>query len=209
MASVGQALHQGIDHHVGRSGIECQDLFRLRCRRNDGDVGDAAEVERDASAARVTEDAVVEEGDQRRTGSSGCDIGCAEIGDYRDARAFGNHRAFADLQGVPAVLVVDGLAMAADEFDALEGDAFLTADLPQGCGEAFSDGEVEARDFSGMGRGIGCGEDARAERGGIWMERCATVSIRRPWMSTIATSIASTEVPLMRPATRMVDVREA
>ena len=48
-----------VDSGVTRAGIEGEDLFGLGCGRNDGDIGDAAEIESDAAELGVTPDQIV------------------------------------------------------------------------------------------------------------------------------------------------------
>ena len=108
---------QGVDHHVAGSGVEGDDVFGRASGRNHRDVGDAADVERDAAAPRVAEEQVIDVGDQRRALAAGGDVARAEIGDHRDAGALGEHGGFADLQSVGAAFVIDGLAVAADQLD--------------------------------------------------------------------------------------------
>ena len=65
---------------------------------------------------RMAEQQVIDERHQRRALAAGGDVARAEVRDHRDAGAFGDHGRFADLQGVGAALVIDGLAVAADQF---------------------------------------------------------------------------------------------
>ncbi len=108
--------------------------------------------------------AVVEKGDQRRTGSSRRDIGGAKVGDHRDACAVGDYRAFAELQRVLAMLVIERLAVAPDQRNAFRRDTIPAADYQEGAREPLADLEVQPRDFTGVSRRVGCGEDSVTHR---------------------------------------------
>ena len=114
---------QRIDHHVAGTGIERDHLVRGRAGWNRGDVGDAADVQRHAMAPRMAEQQIIDERHERRALASGRNVGRTEIRDHRDAGALGDHAGFADLQRGDAAFVIDGLAVAADQFHAVEPGA--------------------------------------------------------------------------------------
>jgi len=62
---------------------------------DDGDVGDAAEIEGDTAEFGVTVEEVVGERDERSALAADGDIGGAEVGDGGDAGAVGDDRAVA------------------------------------------------------------------------------------------------------------------
>ena len=76
------------------------------------------------SAIRVREgmakEKIVHKGNQRRPLTAGGDVARAEVGNHRDARALRDHRRFAQLQRVPAALMVDRLPVAADQLHGAE-----------------------------------------------------------------------------------------
>jgi len=63
------------------TGVEGDDFTRLSTGRDDGDVGDAADVERHATAPGVAKEQVIDEGHQGRAAPAGSDVPRAEIGD--------------------------------------------------------------------------------------------------------------------------------
>ena len=87
----------GIHHHVARSGVEGDHVFRRCIGRNHRDVRDAADVERDARMLGMPEKLIVEERHQRRAFAAGRHVAGTKIGDGLDAGALGNHRRLADL----------------------------------------------------------------------------------------------------------------
>src|SRR5271169_2546422 len=111
---------EGVDHHVAWAGIEGYDVFRRGGWRNHRDVGDPADVQRDAGPHGVAKKHVVDIGNQRRALSACRDIARAEVGDYWHARTLGNHRRLADLQRVATALMPDGLPVASNQLDRAE-----------------------------------------------------------------------------------------
>ena len=168
-----ELVHEGVDDHVAGAGVEGDDFFLARGGGDDGEVADAADVLEDARAGGVGEEDVVEEGDEGRALTSGGHVGGAEIGDDGDAGGGGDEGGFAELPGAGEAaacvggghaLVVDGLAVAADE----GGSNFGGGD---GGADGFSVGEaetpVQTGEFGGGCGGVGLsghsGEDGVAE----------------------------------------------
>ena len=85
-------IHQG----VRGAGVEAT---HVAVRRQQREVGDAAEVEHGAVFARVVQHRSVEGGHERRALAAGRDIAAAEVGDGVDAGAFGDDVAVAELPG--------------------------------------------------------------------------------------------------------------
>ena len=116
----GELACESVDHHVAGSGIESDDIFGRAGGRDHGDVGDAADVERHAGAARMAEEQVIDERHQGRALAAGGDIAGAEVGHHGDAGALGEDGRLAELERVGAAFVEDGLSVAADEFHRAE-----------------------------------------------------------------------------------------
>src|SRR5579864_7886517 len=117
LSAVRELTRESIDHHISRTGIEGDYFVKGGGGRDDGDVGDAADVQRDAGAAGMTKEEVIDERDQGRAFAAGRDIARAKIRDDGNAEGFGQDSGLADLQGVGAAFVKDGLAVASDEGD--------------------------------------------------------------------------------------------
>src|SRR5437868_14679048 len=88
-----------VDDHVARSGVEGDDLIRAGTGRDGGEVSNSAEVEQDASLARMAEEKIVEQRNQRRSLTAGGEIGRAKIGNDGNRGASGDDRGFAGLPG--------------------------------------------------------------------------------------------------------------
>ena len=65
LAAAGKVGDQGIDEHVGWAGIEGEDLRGLGGGGEDGDVGNAAEIQGNAAEFRVAVEQIVGVGDER------------------------------------------------------------------------------------------------------------------------------------------------
>ncbi len=63
LAAVGEVLDQSVDEHVAGAGVEGEDIGRLGISGDYGEVGDAADVEADASEFFVAVEKVIGEGD--------------------------------------------------------------------------------------------------------------------------------------------------
>jgi hypothetical protein len=63
LAAVGEVLDEGVDEHVAGAGVEGQDVGWFGVGGDDGDVGDAADVEGYAAQFLVAIEDVVGEGD--------------------------------------------------------------------------------------------------------------------------------------------------
>ena len=62
---VREVLDEGVDEHVGGAGVEGEDLDGFAGGGEDGDVGDAAEIEGDAAEFGVAVEEIVGVGDER------------------------------------------------------------------------------------------------------------------------------------------------
>ena len=98
LAAVGEMGDEGVNEHVSGARVEGEHLRGLGIGWDDGDVGDAADVEGDAAEFGMTVKGVVGEGNERRTVAAESDVGWAEVGDGGDACAGGDDGAFADLE---------------------------------------------------------------------------------------------------------------
>ena len=176
VAAVGEAGDQGVEEHVGGAGVESENLRGSGVGGDDGDVGDAAEIERDTAEFGVAIEEIVGEGNERRALAADGDVRGTKIGDGGDAGAGGDDGGFADLQrggggmaeeGDGTALVEDGLAVAADEGDAGCGDAELAESGEGGFGEGVPETEIELRDLRGRGgSAFGDAQDLGAKSGG-------------------------------------------
>ena len=89
-------LRDEIAQHVRGPRIERDHVLRARAR-DKREVRDAAEVE-EGDRRAVGEEHVVAEGHERRALASRGDVGAAEVGDRRDARAKGDPRRVTELK---------------------------------------------------------------------------------------------------------------
>lgn len=135
----GEVLDQGVDEHVAGTGVEGEDIGGLGVGGDDGDVGDAADIETDAAKFWMAIEHIVSEGDEGSALAAQGDVGRAKVGDGGDAGKVGDDGAVADLQcrggfcaekSCGTALMEDGLAVIADEVDLFWGDAEFLA-----CGE--------------------------------------------------------------------------
>src|SRR6266849_4485617 len=83
---------EGVDEHVGRAGVESEDLLRLAVARKNRDVGDAAKIERDATEFRMAVEKVVHIRNERRALAAEGDIRGAKIGDGGDCGEGGDRK---------------------------------------------------------------------------------------------------------------------
>ncbi len=126
LAAVGEVRDERVNEHVGGAGVEGEDLCGLGGGGDDGDVGDAAEIERDAAEFWVAIEKIVGVRDERRALAAESDVGGTKIADGGDAGAGGDDGWLADLQrgsrgraeiGRGLALMKNGLAVAADKRD--------------------------------------------------------------------------------------------
>lgn len=83
--TIGQELHESIDHHGPGPGIESKHVVEPATRRQIGDVRDAADVLYGSGTRSVTQGDPIEVGDERRALATGRDIGLAEVRDDGNA----------------------------------------------------------------------------------------------------------------------------
>src|SRR5437667_1347404 len=123
LAAARELRGQGVDEHVGRSRVEREYLLRLGGARKNGNVGDAAEIQRNTAQSRVAVEKIIDVGDERRALSAESHIRRPKIADSRNARAPGDHGRLSNLQsgcswrpkvGNRASLMENGLAVAPD-----------------------------------------------------------------------------------------------
>ncbi len=77
--------HDGIDDHVGRTGVESENIFWPRIRRDYGEIPDTAKVLQNAIPRRMMERNVIQQWHQRRTLAADSKIGGTEIRNNRNA----------------------------------------------------------------------------------------------------------------------------
>ena len=128
---------------------------------NHGDVGDASDVKRHATETRVAIKQVVNEWDERRALSTRGDITGAKIADGWHSGTFGNHAQFANLQrrrdaaraesNSRCALMVDSLAVRADQRNSPEWHLPATARLDRRFCEPFSEQKIQLANFSSGG----------------------------------------------------------
>ncbi len=110
--------------------------------RQQGDIGDTADIDHHAVFAVFAEQGRVKGRNQRRALSAGGDVAAAEIGHRGDAGALGDDAGVAELQGIrdrALRVVADGLAVAADGADVLRADGDPVAECADGPGKCFAE----------------------------------------------------------------------
>ena len=113
---VKQPLHQSIDHHIRRPGIEGQHIGHAATRRQCRDVGNAAQVQQQPVLRRVAKDAEVEHRHQRRALPAGSDIRRAKVTHHRQPQPLADHRGLTNLpRHSVGRIMQDGLSMARDQ----------------------------------------------------------------------------------------------
>src|SRR6266851_2583132 len=149
---------QGVDKHVGGAGVEGEDLLRLGRARKNRNVGDAAEVERNAAEFRVAIEKVVHIRNKWRSLATEGDVRRSKITDGRDARASRDDGRLADLQrrgGRSAqkidglALMEDGLPVTSDQGDLRWRHSETTASGQGGVAEEFSQTEIQLTESAG------------------------------------------------------------
>ncbi len=157
LAAAREMLDERVDENVGGAGVERKDLRWFARSGQDGDVGDAAEVKRDAAEFWMAVQQIVGVRDERRALPAERDVGGAEVGDRGDAGARCDDTAVADLQrggGRAAeildrrTLMKDRLAVIAEDRDFFGRDAEVFAGRQGGFGVDFAKAEIQ----SGSGR---------------------------------------------------------
>jgi len=143
-ATASEMRGEGIDDHVAGAGVESEDIFPGRGRGNHGDVGDAADIESDTAAARMTVEKIIDERHERRSLTSRGHIGGTKIGNRCDASALGDDGRLGELEsGRDAgaeelawrALMIERLAVRADQGDAARRNAKFAAGAQRGGGE--------------------------------------------------------------------------
>src|SRR5580704_12085204 len=76
-------LHQGIDDHVSRTGIESNYFVYSRCGRNQRQISNASDILQHTSAFLICELHIIEERHQRSTLTTGYHICRTEVADDR------------------------------------------------------------------------------------------------------------------------------
>ncbi len=146
------AFAPGVHQRVRRAGVE---TAHRAMRRQQREVGDAAEVEHRAVLARRRQQGRVQRRQQRRAVAAGGDVAAAEIGDGGDPGAFGDEVAVAELQGEresPVVrgavrAVAHGLAVRTERADSRSRDVRFAQQGERRVGEAFGHARVEGAEF--------------------------------------------------------------
>src|SRR2546426_8848959 len=89
-AAAREMRDESVDEHVGRAGIEGENLLRLGGARKDGDVGDASEVEENAAEFLVAIQKIVRVRDERCALAAKRDVCGTKIADSGNSRARGD-----------------------------------------------------------------------------------------------------------------------
>ncbi|GFF07908.1 hypothetical protein SM139_2995 [Stenotrophomonas maltophilia] len=137
------ALAPGIHQRIGRAGIEA--TYRTFAR-NQGQVGDTAQIEHGAVFVGRAQHGQVEGRHQWRTMAPGRHVAAAEVGDRGDPGQLGDAVAVAQLHGEGGVgqrPVTHGLPMRADRTHLAAVHASLGQQLVGGPGEADRDPGVQ------------------------------------------------------------------
>ena len=143
----GMAQAPRVHQSVGGTGIE---PAHRAIRGQQGEIGDAAEVQHCAVFIGRMQGRGMERRHQWRAMAAGGDIATAEIGDHAHAAAFGDGRGIAELQGEGQLAVramAQGLAVRADRFDAAGCHPACLDRRLRGLGECAADAHVEFADF--------------------------------------------------------------
>ena len=166
-----------VDDHVAGAGVEGENIARPRGGGNEAEVGDAADVQRYSTDARMAIEKIVDEGHERRALAAGGHIRGTKIGDGGDASALGNDGRLGDLQGGGdgraekrgwSALMVDGLAVGAEQRDTARRNAEAFAGAQRSIGEKFAKAEIKLADLArGSGRAVSETQDGGAHRGRI------------------------------------------
>ncbi len=114
-------LHPVVDQAAGHASVEGQEIASLP---NDGDIGDAAEVQDRHGLAQVVRQGAMIDRHQRSPLPARRDIGAAQIANYRNSERSGERRAVADLpRPAPFRPMRDRVAVKADDRDVLSNMA--------------------------------------------------------------------------------------
>ena len=123
-------LDPAIEQGVGRAGVEADDCGRGLLRVDDGEIGNAPQVEDAVAALQARKDMGMEGRHQRGALAAGGDVGAAQVGNDIDAGGFGQARGVKQLQGVAlGGHVAYGLAMGAQRAHLPGRDAALLQQL--------------------------------------------------------------------------------
>ena len=143
----------------------------------------------------------MQRGQQRRALAAGGDVGAAEIGDRRDARAFGDHAGspICSVKGCspPGDGARSGRASRSRRRRAI--DAGLAQQRERGVGEACADRDVERAVVVERNRGVRVASASSACAARRDTARIAPMTSRRGSKRTSAASMPSALVPEIRP----------
>lgn len=161
-ASARKVRSEGIDNHVAGAGVESKNVAGHCAGGNYREIRDSAEIQGNAGDVRVSVKEIINERHERSALAPCCDVRRAKIGDCGDASPLGDKCGLADLEcggdtraeewGCDT-LMINGLAMRADEGNALRRNAKAFAGAQRGIGKSFANARIELADFA---RGCGC-----------------------------------------------------
>src|SRR6202040_1016664 len=97
-AAAREMSDESVDEHVGRAGVESENLLRFGGARKNSDVGNTAEIERDSAKFCVAIEKIVGVWNERRALAAERDVRRAKIADGGDPRARGNDGGLSDLK---------------------------------------------------------------------------------------------------------------
>src|SRR5690242_538361 len=172
----GEMADERVDDHIPGAGIEGDDRLRRGGFGDDGDIGNAANIQDGAAAARVAIEQIIDEGNKRRALAADGHVGWPKITDRCHARDGGDDSGFADLQsgGDPLAekwtglaLMEDGLAVRSDDAEPARGEAKFLTGAQRGLAKNLPEAKIQLADFAGQdGSAFGNAEDFGANRGG-------------------------------------------
>lgn len=131
LAAMGEVLYERVDEHVAGAGVERKNLMGARASRDDRNIGDPADIQRDAAKLRMAVEKIVDIGNERGALASESHVGGAKIRNRGDAGARGDDRTFADLKSRSGgeaeifrrlTLVENRLAVITNEPDTFRGN---------------------------------------------------------------------------------------
>src|SRR5258707_1069623 len=97
MEAASKMREKRVDEHIGGSRVESKYLPWLARARKNRDVGNTAEIQRNAAKFCVAVEKIVTVGNKRRALPAECDIPGPKIANSGDARARSNNRWLANL----------------------------------------------------------------------------------------------------------------
>ena len=196
-----EAPRELIEQHVAGPAVHAEHRAGIVAGRRQGrEIGDPADVDREQRRAPAAQQPPVDVGHERRAGAAGRDVVGAEIVHHGTLEARRQVRRLAELQAGDAVLVVDRLAVAADQ---VEPCRMALEQAGQRVGEEPAERRVAARK---AGKILQRARRASAARSSAGSGTVSKASRSKPSAGAEVTrqramSRPSIEVPVISPAT--------